>query len=500
MTDRREAFVARYGGVYEHSPWVAQRAWDGGANPDGSLAPVFRRVVDRAGAELQLALLHAHPDLAGRVTVGSLTASSAAEQAAAGLDACTQSEFAEFGTLNQRYTARFGFPFIIAVAGLDRGAILAAFRRRVDCALEAEFVTALEEVHRIAGLRLAALARPTRTPSRVVSERREIEYDALVRLVDDALRRHGADEPNAAAIAATVCAAERDGSVSHGLFRVPGYVTALESGVLDGRARPRILAGEGAVVRVDGDGGAAPFAYTVALPELAARASSLGAAVLSLTRAAHFAALWHEVEWLAERGLAAFACTANFPYLAPAGGSAPAFGTNPLSFAVPAAVQGEPPLVIDMAASAMARGDIMMAAAEGRAVPEGVGIGPDGAPTTDASAILTGAQLPFGGHKGSALALMVELLAGLCGGPYSDVAADRDGSGVPVGSVFVLAMTPEALGGPDAITNASAFLRRLSSQPGIRLPGTRRHATRVRPGPLQVDANLLAQVRRLAGG
>ena len=155
----RAAFVARYGGIYEHSPWVAEAIYDAGqadkANDPDALHAAMAAVVDAAGREAQLALLRAHPDLAGRLALaGELTASSSAEQAGAGLDQCSPEELARFQDLNTRYTACFGFPFILAVKGKTRAEILAAFEARVDSDAETEFATALEQVHRIALLRL----------------------------------------------------------------------------------------------------------------------------------------------------------------------------------------------------------------------------------------------------------------------------------------------------------------------------------------------------------
>jgi OHCU decarboxylase len=157
----REAFLERYGGVYEHSPWIAVAVWDKGAVADdaGRLAEAMAAEVEAAGHAAQLALLRAHPDLAGRLGIGEgLTAASSAEQAGAGLDRCTPEEFAEFTALNERYKARFGFPFILAVKGRSREEILAIFRRRVQSDPAAELREALDQVHRIARLRLVALA------------------------------------------------------------------------------------------------------------------------------------------------------------------------------------------------------------------------------------------------------------------------------------------------------------------------------------------------------
>ena len=488
----REEFVARYGNVYEHSAWVAQRAYEGGAEDGDDLATIFRRVVERAGSEAHLQLLRKHPDLAGRLGT-ALTVESSQEQAGAGLDRCTPEEFAEFQSLNDRYKSRFGFPFIIAVKGLDRLGILASFRERVSRDKTSEFRAALEEVHKIAGLRLAALAEPPAV------EAEEVSLDDLDALVLRALVRAGADADNARAIADTVMEAERDGTASHGVFRVSGYAAAIEKGLINGRAVPRFLPAPGAAVIVDGDRGSASCAYRIALPALAEKAEAEGAAVLALRNAAHYAALWHEVEFLAARGLAAFACTANFPYVAPHGGQRPFFGTNPIAFAFPRS--NAAPVVFDFAVSTVSRGSIQIALRDGATMPAGVGIDRDGRPTRDPAAILAGAQTAFGEHKGAALALMVELLAaGIVGDVFSDEAeAEAIAGGVPVGGVFVLALSPERLGGPDALSRAEAFLGRLEAEPGARLPGARRHARRNSSAPYVVPASLMAELRALAG-
>ena len=155
-------FMSQFGGVYEHSPWVAASIWDQGLGPEDAwlshFAARMRDIVESADRDRKLALLRAHPELAGRLAIaGGLTAESTAEQAGAGLDSCTPAEFASFTDLNDRYGARFGHPFIIAVRGLDRAAILAAFETRIDNDPATEFATALAEVHKIARLRLEGL-------------------------------------------------------------------------------------------------------------------------------------------------------------------------------------------------------------------------------------------------------------------------------------------------------------------------------------------------------
>jgi 2-oxo-4-hydroxy-4-carboxy-5-ureidoimidazoline decarboxylase len=158
----RAAFLAAYGPVYEHSPWIAEAVLEHGLSAEHDTAEglqaAMAAVVEAADHAPQLALLRAHPDLAGRLAMrGELTAQSAAEQAGAGLGACSPAEFARFTALNEAYTARFGFPFIIAVKGRGRAEILAAFERRIANDPAAEFRTALDEVHKIALFRLQAL-------------------------------------------------------------------------------------------------------------------------------------------------------------------------------------------------------------------------------------------------------------------------------------------------------------------------------------------------------
>ena len=146
----REQFIARYGGIYEHSPWVAEACWP----PSGDLAAAMRAVVDAAPRERKLALIRAHPELASRAKMAD---ASVKEQAGAGLDQCSAEEFAAFQRLNAAYNARFGFPFIYAVKGATRADILAAFEARLANDPETEFETAIAQIHRIAGFRLADL-------------------------------------------------------------------------------------------------------------------------------------------------------------------------------------------------------------------------------------------------------------------------------------------------------------------------------------------------------
>ncbi len=155
MTEQ-EKFIMAYGGIYEHSPWVARQVWQSGDITN--LADAMQAVVDGATRDRKLALLRAHPDLAGRAAVaGDLSEHSTLEQQGAGLDQCSAEEFQELQALNRAYRAKFDFPFIVAVRGMDRFDILENFRARMENSVEDEFITALKEVHKIARLRLAAI-------------------------------------------------------------------------------------------------------------------------------------------------------------------------------------------------------------------------------------------------------------------------------------------------------------------------------------------------------
>lgn len=157
----REDFVRRFGGVFEHSPWVAEHAYDRAAAVGltaGTVHSALCNAFRAASPAERLSVLRAHPDLAGRLAVaGKLTADSRAEQASAGLDRLSPEEHARFTQLNETYTKKFGFPFIIAVKGLTKDDILAAFERRIDNSVEEEFETACAQVEQIARLRINSM-------------------------------------------------------------------------------------------------------------------------------------------------------------------------------------------------------------------------------------------------------------------------------------------------------------------------------------------------------
>jgi len=155
-----EEFVVRYGGIYEHSPWVAEECFADAADAGSvdELAGIFSACVDKADRERRLTLIRAHPDLAGKAAIsGELTEESSAEQASAGIDQCTKEEYERFQELNRRYKEKFGFPFVMAVRDSNRHEILAAFESRLGNDGQTEFDKAIREIHKIARLRLQEL-------------------------------------------------------------------------------------------------------------------------------------------------------------------------------------------------------------------------------------------------------------------------------------------------------------------------------------------------------
>jgi delta1-piperideine-2-carboxylate reductase len=296
------------------------------------------------------------------------------------------------------------------------------------------------------------------------------------------LLANGCDLENSTAVAERMIQAEGDLCHSHGLFRLPWYCQAVKSGRANGKARPRLEQLAPAVIRVDGDGGFAPLGQAFAHQPLVDCARQNGIASLALVNMFHIAAMWPEVEKLAMDGLCAFAFTTSYPYVAPAGGIKPIYGTNPMGFSWPR--KEKPPLVFDQASSAMARGEIEIHARDGLLVPLTAGIGPDGEPSSDPNVVLQGAQLGFGGYKGASLALMVELLAGAMIGEFLSIESieDDDGKGgPPKGGELMIAIDPARHGDPDGfLLRGEKLFTAILAQEGTRLPSSRRFENRIK--------------------
>lgn len=326
----------------------------------------------------------------------------------------------------------------------------------------------------------------------------DVNLDEIFSLAKAALIKHGANEENADAVAKTVTNAERDGSISHGLFRIPGYIKALQSKKVDGSAKPEIEEVTPVILRCDAKNGFAPLAHQYGIKKLIEAAQKFGIAGLAIQRCHHFAALWPEVEQISEQGLVGLTSVSYMPGVAPSGGATALFGTNPIAFSWPR--PGNNPIVFDMATASMAKGEIQIAARDGHSVPLGTGLSASGELTTDASEIDKGVLLPFGGHKGSVIALMVELLSGpLVGETFSYETKERDnGDGGPAqGGQFILAMSPSILSGKDTSEQTEQFLKQYNNIDGTRLPGARRHENRNDTGPRKVNLELINTIKGL---
>ena len=329
-----------------------------------------------------------------------------------------------------------------------------------------------------------------------------LTLDEIYDLAKKTLLFNGCDEENASILADTIMRAERDGSHSHGLFRLPAYVAALKSKKVNGKARPEVKKISPSVIKVLGNNAFAPMVLKVGLPELIKLAKETGVAVLAITNSHHMAAMWPETEAIAEAGLVGFSCTSYMPLVAPAGAKKALFGTNPISFAWPR--PGKTPVVYDMATSAMAMGDVMVAARDGKKVPLGTGLDKDGKETTDPKKIEKGSGgvlLPFGGYKGSGIAMMVELLAGALVGEtfsYETAAKDNKDGGPPSGGEFILAISPEKIAGPDWNKHSDEFFDKMKSMEGVRLPGERRHKNRLDSGPRKINEELVKKIKSLS--
>lgn len=325
------------------------------------------------------------------------------------------------------------------------------------------------------------------------------DAEALARA---ALAAAGASAEMAARTAEALVQAEAAGQAGHGLSRVPQYAAFLRNGRADGAAAPRIVNERGGAVLVDARHGLAYPALALAEAEAAWRARAHGVAFAGVTNSHHSGAMGLPVARLARQGLVALAFT-NSPAAMPVpGGRRPLMGTNPVAAAFPR--RGAPPLLVDMALSEVARGKIMVAAKEGRPIPEGWALDAEGRPTTDAQAALSGAMLAMGGTKGALLAMVVELLCCALTGAAFGFEADsffQDEGNRPRLGQALLVVDPGALAGAEAFAaRIEAFVAAMAAEDGVRLPGSRREALldEARRSGLDVPEALHARLITLA--
>ena len=335
-----------------------------------------------------------------------------------------------------------------------------------------------------------------------MSDKVRLTLEEVRDLAKAVLRRHGLSPEHVEAVAATVVAGERDGCAAHGVYRLLVCAHTIRTGKVAVDPEPSLCDLAPSLLRADAKGGYAQLAFERAKPLLVEKARRGGIAALAINHCVHFAALWPEVEELAREGLVAFAFTPSHAWVAPAGGTRPLFGTNPIAFGWPR--PGSDPFVFDFATSAVARGEVELHRREGRPIPVGWGLDANGNPTTDAEAAMAGAMLTFGGHKGSALSLMVELIAGPLIGDLTSaesLASDAGAKASPLGGELIIAIDPAGfLGGLAAehLQRAERLFDDILGQ-GARLPSQRRYEARRRSlsDGVLIPATLLEEIRAL---
>ena len=294
-------------------------------------------------------------------------------------------------------------------------------------------------------------------------------------LAFNALLNHETSKDNAKEVSDALINAEFDGQSGHGLSRIPSYVEQLSSGKVNGRVSPKIISCKGSVIRIDAGHGFAFPAISLALNEITKTCKSFGIAAVSISRSHHFGQAGRHVERLAENGLIGLMFGNTPKAIPPWGGTKALFGTNPIAFSAPRV--DDAPMVIDMSLSKVARGKVMLANQQNEKIPEDWAIDNEGKPTTDPKKALAGSMLPIGDAKGSALALMVEVLAaGLTDSNFGFEASsflDAEGDSPGVGQL-IIAIDPCFFSGDSFDERIETIISSILEQPSTRLPGSKR--------------------------
>ncbi|HXF54560.1 MAG TPA: Ldh family oxidoreductase [Hyphomicrobiaceae bacterium] len=302
-----------------------------------------------------------------------------------------------------------------------------------------------------------------------------MSLEAAQALVERVLVSNRTSPANARSVARALVVAEACGLKGHGLSRVTSYAEQARCGKIDGFAVPSMERTAPALAVIDAAHGFAYPALDLAVEAVLEPVEELGVAVAGVRRSHHCGAMGFVVERIAAAGHVGL-MFANTPRaMAPWGGRRALFGTNPIAFAAPN--EDGPPVVVDLSLSKVARGNILAARQRGEPIPEGWALDEGGRPTTDPQAALAGTLLPVGDAKGTALALMVEVLAaGLTGARFAFEASsylDADGPPPATGQLLI-ALSTDRLGTPNAASHIALLLRAISEEPGVRLPGRRR--------------------------
>ncbi|MBI1495025.1 Ldh family oxidoreductase [Halocynthiibacter styelae] len=326
-----------------------------------------------------------------------------------------------------------------------------------------------------------------------------LSLDQVRELANEVFRACGVSDEACVVLADIVTRSERDGPRSHGLRMLPVYAQSFTSGYANPEAKPVITRTASGALQGDADNGYYQHAASLAHDQLIEMARENGIAAFSCKNCHHLAGLRFDVEPLAEAGLVAIGVINSLSMVVPQGGTRPVFGTNPMAFACPR--EGQAPIVWDQASSMVALMDIRMAAAEGHPLPYPAGLAPDGSKTIDPNAILdTRSLLPFGEHKGAAIAFLVEVLgAALAGGTLSVDNQDREAHGALniKGGSTVIAIDPNRFGNPMFNEYINRISAEITDNGDARIPGDGRlkMRTRAMQDGVNVATDVLDQIR-----
>lgn len=319
------------------------------------------------------------------------------------------------------------------------------------------------------------------------------------RLIFDALTGARTSPANARYFTEAILDTELSGLEGHGFYWLQYYCEHVKSGKVDGKAKPVVKMMTPAAVRVDAKRGFAHPAIEAGFKKLIPAARKNGIAALAVHGSYNAATLGYHTGVLAKEGLLAFGFTNATPAIAPVGGKKPVIGTNPMSFAVPGK-KGKIAFLIDQSSSQVPWTAVKLASEAKRPIPLGWALDADGKPTTDADAGLAGSMAPAGGYKGFGQGLIVEVMcAAMTGsfrGPQMGSFMENDGKPIGCGQFF-MALDPRKFSDGMFDRQVQALVKSITSQPGARLPNSRREANikRLKKEGLPIDDALLARLQ-----
>ncbi len=317
-----------------------------------------------------------------------------------------------------------------------------------------------------------------------LSEIEDLSFRALVAA--------GTSEPNARSLAIATAATEADGVASHGLAYIPIYCEHVQCGKVNGMAAPALKKTRPGMLTVDANTGFAHPAIDVGFEQLIPLAREQGVAALAIRNSYNCGVLGYHTHRLAQGGLVGLAFTNAPASIAPSGGAKPVVGTNPFSIAAPSE-DGEPSILIDQSASTIAKSEVMKHAREGRPIPVGWALDPDGNPTTDPNVGLRGSMAPSGGYKGVGVALLVEIMAAALSGATLGINASPfagTAGGPPKTGQFFMAIDPGASAGDLFAARVADLVAAIRDQDSAHLPGDGRRTKRIAAKKHGVDVNV----------